>query len=576
MGGAVEYVVVGSGAGGGVAAMVLAQSGHGVVLLERGRNPFLGLERRDGIERVLLSNDELKGLRNFLNQDPLTDPRTFRPSTSSGDRTFTGAVQPLPFAVGGGTLTYDADSPRPLPEDFRFLSTWGAVPGAEVVDWPLGYDDLEPYLSEVEWVLGVQGDAAANPFEPRRSAPYPMPPGYLKHDALLIAAGAERMGLHPFPTPQAINSMAYRGRPSCASCGFCPYGCPINAKGSTAVTAIRDALLTGRCELRAECLATRLVTDSAGKRVTGVEYLDPSGRLRVQEAGGVLLACNPIETVRLLQLSASSLHPDGLGNSSGWLGQCLMFHINFMAVGVFDHRLHGYRGRPVTLEIADFRRNLADDPNYLFGGVVELGARLDPIQEALNYTWGPLHKTLMRESWFRDKLTATAMVGEDMPVRSNRIDFDPRVRDAWGRPAPRITYQNHPRDLAVESYFRPKLEEMMRLAGADLVFGVNINVRSGGIPSTNHILGGARMGTDPGASVTDSWGRFHDLENLWCVDGSTWPTSTGVNPTLTFQALAYRTAASVVDPADPARVLASIGISPVAAARRAAARASVP
>ncbi len=569
MGRAVDYVVVGSGAGGGVAAMVLAQSGREVVLLERGRNPFLGLDRREGIERVLLSNDELKGLRNFLNQDPITDPRTFRTSERDGDRSFVGAVQPLPFAVGGGTLTYDADSPRPLPEDFRFLSAWGAVPDAEVVDWPLGYDDLEPYLCECEWLLGVQGDGGQNPFEPRRSARYPMPPGYIKYDALLLAAGAKEMGLHPYPTPQAINSMAYRGRPSCANCGFCPYGCPINAKGSTAVTAIRDALLTGRCELRAECLVTRLVTDSTGRKVTGVEYLDPAGELRVQEAVGVLLGCNPIETVRLLQLSASAAHPAGLGNSSGWLGQCLMFHINFMAVGVFDHRLHGHRGRPVTMEVGDFRANVDGDPNYLFGGVVELGARLDPIQEALNYTWGPLHKTMMRESWFRDRFTATAMVGEDMPVRSNRIDFDPRVRDAWGRPAPRITYQNHPRDLAVQAYFLPKLEEMMRRAGAQITFGVNIDVRSGGIPSTNHILGGARMGSDPSFSVTDGFGRFHDLDNLWCVDGSTWPTSMGVNPTLTFQALAYRTAASIVEPSEPERVLAAIGISPVAEASRA-------
>jgi choline dehydrogenase-like flavoprotein len=542
-----DVVVIGSGAGGGMSAKILAEGGLSVVLLEKGSNLFTGLGDKGRIRATHLGNDELKFVHRYLiDQDPRIEPRTYL--EKDGDTPFVGRVNSLGVTVGGGTIYYDGNSPRCARKDFRIRSIYGQLPGTLMEDWPIGYEDLEPYYEDTERILGVQGEAGVNPFEEPRN-PYPMPPGYSKYVSLLEAEAARRLGYHPAPTPIAINSRAYRGRPACANCGFCgSHGCAIGAKGSTAVTTIREALLTGRCELRPESCVTRIETSADGSRVEAVRYLDARGQEVRQTAGAFVLAANAIESARLCLLSANAEHPAGLGNGSGMVGRNLMFHNVWSIVGFYPFRVHGHRGRVGTHGMDDFNRapEHGESGRPFGGGIVEFGQQLHPIAEAKNLKVpGSFHKRYMRSSLFRDRLGVVTFIGEDPPVPTNRVELDPVVRDVYGLPVARIVYAPHENDYAAADFYVPKLKKVLREAGARFVFSSLLSIQSGGIPDTKHILGTLRMGTDPATSVTDAWGKFRDLDNLYCADGGVFTTSTGYNPTLTIQALAYRQAKSI-------------------------------
>jgi choline dehydrogenase-like flavoprotein len=227
-----------------------------------------------------------------------------------------------------------------------------------------------------------------------------------------------------------------------------------------------------------------------------------------------------------------------------------MFHPLRSIFGVFPHRTHIHRGRVGTQGMDDFLQPPdPDDPDKTFGGgIVEFGAQLHPIMEAKNLPLvGDNHKKYLRASPLRDHLGVITFIGEDPPVPTNRVDLDPRVKDVYGFPVARITYQTPSYSKEAEKRFLPKLERILWEAGALFVMSVPEGLWSGGIPQTKHILGTLRMGTDPDASVTDSHGKFHDLTNLYCADGGVYVTSTGYNPTVTIQALACRQAHHILD-----------------------------
>lgn len=549
-----DALIIGSGAGASPVAEMLTRHGQSVLVLEAGTNHFTGLDR-PGAPGTSFSNDEVKLLRRrFIMPDPLVDPRSFRRTASDGDRTSVGEVNSLPKTVGGAALHADVKCPRFQPFDFRLGTMLGAVEGASFADWPITYEQLEPFYEWAEATLGVQGVRGADPFEAPRRNDYPMPPGVPMYCAERIRAAAQAMGVRMFPYPTAVNSRPYDGRPACNDCGFCgEYGCPTHAKGSPAVTFLRRALLSGRCQLRPETRVVRLVRDAAGTAITGVEAIGPDGRRVTYQADRYVLAASPIEDARLLLLSDPG--GPGVGNRSGMVGRNLMFHFQTIVLGVFAERIHSHRGRTVTHGITDFR-GVPNDPMRPLGGIVEVGGGRGPVDEGINCArdlgrTGAALKSFLRQSPLRDRIVVLTMQGEDAPQTANRVDLDPAVRDLDGVAAPRITYQSHRFETGARSFYLPKLMDLLENAGARVVFPAPIDD-----PSTSrHVLGTLRFGRDPATSVCDANGRFHDVGNLYASDGALFPTSSGYNPLLTITAVASRVGAAMVSPDAPERAL---------------------
>jgi len=582
-----DVCIIGSGAGGGTAAHVLTAGGKNVLVLEAGPLTYQHLDdpKRDPVS--LHSNDELKyDVRDWI--APLGDlePRTFR-TKASLPATINTDVNQLPRLVGGAFGHADVKVPRFTAVDFRLKSAMDAllaatpglaVPGfgasaatANFADWPIGYDDLEPFYIEVEQLYGAQGDDS-NPFAAPRSKPHPMPPGVPMYFGLRLAAGAALVSLAdqgtltPHTYPAAITSRFYDGRPPCVDCGLCSgFGCPNNAKGSPAVTTIRKALLTQRCQLRFNAVVARLVND--GGHVSAVEYIDRDGNRQTATASAFILAASPIESARLCFLSGVSPTAP-IGNSSGQVGQNLMFHLQTNVNGFLPERVHGQRGRAVTHGISDFRgvkpggeeiRVFTDgsgNPRLALGGICEFGASQgQPITEDANvYTVqlpgnlglrsGIRLKNAIRDGAIGQHLLGLTMQAEDAPQRTNAADLDRRYTDVYGRPVARITYSNHAYETETRKFYLPYMKQVCAQAGVrpEKIFVTPINYSLVGPPSSRHIMGTLRMGTDPAASVVDPGGRFHDLDNLFACDGGVFPTASGYNPTLTIIAVALKIA----------------------------------
>ncbi|WP_158890385.1 GMC oxidoreductase [Amycolatopsis anabasis] len=550
-----KAIVIGSGAGGSIAAMTLAEAGWEVTVYEKGPNYFTNLEG-PGPVGTAFSNDEVKSkFRNFNTPDPLIYPQTFR-SSEAEPVAHVGMVSALPQLVGGGTMHWDAKVPRFWDIDFQALSADGPVPGADVQDWPFDYAELAPYYDEVEALLGVQGDADAlsevSKKHAPRAKPYAMGPGPQQHASLITAEGARKIDLHPSPIPAAINSRARDARPACNNCGFCAgYGCTTQARGS-ALDPLRRALRTGRVDLVPDTMITKVVL--RGNRAWGVEWARPTphGLKRgKQGADVVVMAASAMETVRLALLS-------GLPNASGRMGQRLMLHSVLDWWGIFPgERLHTHRGRSATQFLEDFNdpdfgdvRDFAKQNGlpYVRGGMVELGLGSDPIIEANTYRahlktlrpgkpFGADFKRMMRASLLRDRFVRIAMVGTDLPYRTNTVTLDPEVKDVHGLPVARITYAVGKHENLAQEYYLPWLAYLLEQAGAE--FSTRTG-RTSVVPDSIHILGGMHLGADPRTSVCDPYGRVHGTDNVFVTDGSTAVTSGGHNPTLTLMSVALR------------------------------------
>jgi choline dehydrogenase-like flavoprotein len=525
----VDFVIVGSGAAGGVIARELARAGLSIVVLEQGKRYYPADFEHDELKYWFIGG---------IATDPVRNPQTFRRSaTEQAQRPLVRT--PLWYArgVGGTTLHYTANYWRFREIDFRERSVLGEISGTGFADWPITYDELEPYYTKVDWEIGVSGLAGANPFDAPRSKPYPMPPMRVKSSGVLFERGAKQLGWHPVPAPLAINSTIYNGRPACVNCGFCHgFACEVMAKASTLTTVIPQAEETGNCEVRPESYVSRLETDKRG-RVTGAAYFDAQGKERFQRARAVVVAANGGETPRLLLNSANPRFAQGLGNSSGLVGKYLMFNYTARAVGVFEHELNEYKSVQVTRILHDFYDS---DPKRGFYGGGGLDARIGPqptiwaLRTASDGPgWGQGYKQHLREF---TRSMQVACHTTSLAVESNNVTLDPTLKDAWGVPAIRVTYRDHPDDLATARFLQARGAEILDAAGAQRVVKGPVTESSLGF----HLLGTCRMGNDPATSVVDKFHRSHDVPNLFVCDGSSLVTSGRGQPTMTIQALAFR------------------------------------
>jgi len=536
----VNAVVVGAGAGGGIVAKELAQAGLHVVLLERGKWYTAFDCRKDDLRNQRTSvlgcgfgPDDDRYRRVAVDEKGVE--RIVAPSD--------GAYSNNAACVGGGTFSYGAMAWRYMEQDFRMRTTYGPVAGSTLDDWPLRYEDLEPYYEKAEWEIGVSGDDSNNIFRAPRKKPLPMPPLPPSREHTLLESAANRLGLHPFSIPMLRNSVPYNGRGACMRCRWCVgFACEVDAKNGTHNTVIPKALATGNCELRTDCVAKEILTNPQG-RVTGVAYFDPQGTLREQAADLVVVSCSATETARLLLNSKSRLFPNGLGNRYDWVGRNLVGHSYAGAYGLMEEEVYDDLGPGASVAICDYNHG---NSGLVGGGMLCNEFIRLPIHFAILRPpgvprWGAAHKEFMRK--FFKRCVAVHGPVQEMPVFDARVQVDPHVKDAWGIPVVRLSGSSHPHTLEVARFIASRAEAWLKEAGATKTW---LKPPGSGLSGGQHQAGTCRMGDDPKTSVVNRNCQVHDVDNLFVVDGSVHVTNGGFNPVLTIMAVAYRASDQIV------------------------------
>ena len=528
----VDFVIIGSGAAGGILAKELSTNGFRVVVLEQG--PYL--------RESDFSHDELKILQeDLLTNHPKLQPNTFRKTPDEKAKPQRAVVYGR--AVGGTSNHFTANFWRFHEIDFIERSKVGPIPGATFSDWPITYADLEPYYTKVEWEVGVSGLAGASPFDPPRSKPYPMPPLPVKSSGVLFERAARKLGLNPFPAPMAILSQPRAGRSACINCGFClGFGCEVKAKSSSLVSMIPIAEKTGRCEIRPNSYVHKIELDARGRAV-GAVYFDEKKNVHLQKAKAVIVSANGAETPRLLLLSASKQFPNGLANSSGYVGKNLMLNSGGISLGLFDERLNDYKGFAVSRILHDFYELDPQKVGFYGGGGLDARFDMTPINFAAGGglppdapRWGKKFKDAIAYNFTRT--VEIFSHGTSLPKEDNSFSLDAELKDAWGLPALRMTYKDHADDIKLAKWLNEYGLQILDAAGAKRKWTYPIEEQQFAV----HLLGTCRMGNDPKTSVINSDHRTHDVKNVFLCDGSSFVTSGRGQPTMTIEALAFRAA----------------------------------
>jgi choline dehydrogenase-like flavoprotein len=529
-GGRADVLIVGGGTSGGIVAKRLAEAGLDVVCLEQGHWVDRSALPGDKPEYELIRRKQWHSSPNVRGRD-----EDYPCEESDSDVAIW-----MYNGVGGTSVLYGAAWSRFLPSDFRTRTLDGVGD-----DWPITYEDLEPYYEEVDLEMGVSG-TGGNPAYPPGTAP-PLPAHPIHKTGRRMAQAMNDLGWHWWPGYNSIPSRAYGEQAQCVRYGVCMMGCPEGSKASTDITHWPAALRRG-ARLVTGARVTRITLDARG-RADGAEYIDRDGFEHRQRADIVVVAANGVGTPRLLLLSACSGHPDGLANSSGLVGRRLMLHPLATAVGIYDDDLEDWLG-PIGELIESMQFYETDLSRGFVRGCKWLLLDTDgPLGKATRWAagegvrgepfWGASFAPKMRQSVGR--MIEWDVIPEDLPEDHNRVTLDPKLTDSDGLPAPKIAYRTSENTRRMLEFNLDRALEAHAAAGATKSWVVGRDLSPG------HLMGTARMGDDPATSVVDRFGRAHDVPNLFVVDGSVFVTSAGVNPTATICALARRTAQHIVE-----------------------------
>ena len=506
----VDAVVVGVGAAGAVLLRKLTDAGWRVVGLEAG--PHWDPQT------------------DFLSDEQAMTKLFWRDRrVSTGDDPIELAGNVTGKGVGGSTTHYSMYALRLHRSDFEIAKRDGI--GS---NWPLSYDDLEPYYDEVERELGIAGPVDWPWDAPRRRA-YPYRPHQLNGVGELMARGCDALGITWRPGAIATLSAPKGDRPPCVYRGWCLSGCTTNAKSSTLVTYAQEAVAAG-AQIRADCMVHRIDTDHTGRAI-GVTYYrrdaDGSMREEQQRARVVIISAYSIETPRLLLMSATSQHPDGLANSSGLVGKGLMIHGSDIVFGRFPKPVSQFKAPPPNTISQDFYET---DPanNFVRGYSIEtvgpLPGKFAKIAASTLGLWGEALREFMYDY---SHYAGLGLVGETMAQDRNGVTLSKDETDSFGLPIPVVSFSYAENDKKILDAGTDTERRILEAAGAETTFRV---------PNTAHLMGGCRMGASPSTSVVDRDCASWDVPGLYVCDGSVFVTSGASNPSLTIQAIAARTA----------------------------------
>lgn len=510
-----DAIIVGSGASGSLLGAKLAQAGKRALILEGGPP---------------ITTDDLWSSQIWSRRIH----RTPWPTFTGGDDPFALTLN-HGWGTGGSAVHHYANWFRLHPDDFTFLSSYDVG-----LDWPITYDDLRPYYDQIQREVGISGDEEGDIWSPPHE-PYPMPALPILDHGRVLKLGFDALNIPTAPMPQAILSQPMGQRAACILDGWCDAGCPIGALANPLVTYLREAQLAGATLLN-DAYVTRVLTDASGTRATGVEFFDADGARQEVYGRMVVLGAYALENPRILLNSASSAHPDGLANSSGLVGAYMMSHPGGQIFGLVEEETRPYMGRSGGELWSQAQYTTDADANGYIGGYQWLGALSAKPNDLLGIAmmrpdlFGPdLDAFLQRAS---HHLLSLVFIGHDIPNEANRVTLSEQT-DAYGYPIPQVTHTVGPDQTRMREAALQLGQEVIQAAGADEVWILP--------KADQHILGGAIMGDDPQNSVTNSYGQTHDVENLFVMGSSVFPTSGGVNPTFTIHALTLRTAEYMID-----------------------------
>ena len=547
-----DVCVIGSGAGGGPVALELAQAGKSVLVLEKG--PWLTEKDfyKDELAccRRSVYTPELKNEKHVI-EEQYKDGNWYGESTEeSGWDFWNGNV------VGGSSNFMSGFFYRLKPKDFRLYSEFGAIKGANIADWPISYEELEPYYTKAESEVGISGQVEQHKhLEPRSSKTYPYPPTVEHPIVKNIDKACEQLGLDALKTPRAILSKPDKGRKSCEYSGYCgSYGCSSGAKGSSRAALLNRAIKTGNCKILANAKVVKIKSDNKGN-VSSVQYFDESDIKKSVSAKIVVVACQAIETSRLLLASTGAKHPNGLGNNHNQLGKNLLFSAGGSGTGEFTYsKLDKLTADQLKIRGPFVNRGLQEwyfinDKKMggeIKGGTIDFLLRHpNAISKAMSLkrdendklVWGKDLKNKMKSTFESTQDLRFEVFNDWLPTDNCFVSLDKNVKDKWGSAVAKVRIGYHPHDLVIGEYLSKKAVTVLKKMGAE-----NIHYNVSGSPPANLLAGGCRFGKNIETSVLDASCKLHDADNLYVTDGSFMPTGGSVPFTWTIYANSFRVA----------------------------------